>query len=295
MNIALSSYRLKNKVFSYLAPTWIAKQALKRFLSPRRTPLKEWEQKAEINGQRFVLTPQISAMRWQTTSSIEAQPTKTLLLVHGWESRATQMYGLVPQLITLGYQVIAVDMPAHGQSAGTMSNAEVFIQTILLAQTKIGKFDAIIGHSMGAAATSMALSRGLDTDKLVLVSGPSSLENVFNRFSAFIGLNKKATNKMIDFASELVGTEITDLDACSLLNKNATSTLIIHDQDDTEVPISESRRLLPAFENAELFETKGLGHRKILKSSILNEKITNFLTESAIETEALAMQSQAAR
>ena len=280
MNFALMSYRIKNQFMSFIAPSRTAKKNLAMFMSPRRSEPKAWEQKAEKLGERFNLSEDISAISWPPEEAAAAvgEVQKKLLLIHGWESRATQMYGLVPQLLELGYRVTALDMPAHGQSPGKMANAEVFVQTLLLAQEKLGKFDAVVGHSLGAGAASLALSRGLETDKLVLVSGPSSIENVLRRFSGFVGLNRRATNKFIEFAAELVGRHPADLDASKQNAGNLTPTLIVHDVDDNEVPISESRRLLPAFENAEFFETRGLGHRKILKSPQLNEKIYQFLS-----------------
>ncbi|WDD97774.1 alpha/beta hydrolase [Thalassomonas actiniarum] len=279
MNFALMSYRIKNQLMSFIAPSRTAKKTLAMFMRPRRSEPKAWELKAENRGERFNLNENISAICWQEGDVADPASSqgKNLLLIHGWESRATQMYGLVPRLLELGYRVTALDMPAHGKSQGDMANAELFVQTLLLAQEKLGKFDAVIGHSMGAGAASLALSRGLETDKLVLVSGPSSIENVLRRFSKIVGLNRRATGKFIDFASELVGVHPSELDASKQNVANPTPTLIVHDLDDREVPISESRRLLPSFENAEFFETRGLGHRKILKSPQLNDKIYQFL------------------
>jgi len=276
MNILFAGYRLKNKVMSRITPSRTAKRALNKFVRPRRTELKNWENNAEVLGTRFALDSHISAIRWSSQSNdIEKQ--KSLLLVHGWESRATQMYGLVPNLLALGYQVVGVDMPAHGHSSGEISHAEAFVQTVLLAQKKLGSFDVVIGHSMGAGASGLALSRGLITKKLVLISGPSSIENVLRNFSKFVGLNKQSTDKFVDHASELVGKNASEMDAINLKGNIDVPTLIIHDHHDIEVPISESKRMIPKFINAELYITKGLGHRKILKSAEVIDKISTFL------------------
>ena len=276
MKLALATYRFKNQIFSRIAPSRTAEKALHRFIRPRRFQPKAWEQEAESIGTRFQINNQISAIQWQPKTSV-AEENKSLLLVHGWESRATQMYGMVPSLLTLGYQVTAIDMPGHGHSAGDISHAEAFVQTVLLAQQKLGKFDAVIGHSMGAGASSIAISRGLDTDKLVLISGPSSVENVLRRFSGFVGLNRHATEKFLHHAGNLVGKQPKELDAINSSENVQVATLIIHDHQDREVPISESKRLLPTFENAEFYTTDGLGHRKILKSTQVMNKISDFL------------------
>ncbi len=273
MNFALASFRFKNQLSSFVAPSWTAKKALKLFLTPNSPAIKPWENVAEEKGRRFKLSNHISAIEWG-----EVMAQKRILLVHGWESRATQLYGLVPSLLNLGYKVVAVDMPAHGHSQGTMSNAKEFVETILLAQQRLGKFDVVIGHSMGAGASGMAMAKGLDTQKLVLISGPSSIENVLRRFTGFIGLNARTSDLFVRFVEKHVGGAVDTLDSARLLDQCQVPALLIHDQEDLEIPISESKRLLGAFKMATLFETSGQGHRKILKYEGTINKITEFLS-----------------
>ena len=277
MNITLASYRLGNQLGSLIAPAWIAKKALKRFLTPKRGSPKKWELAGEASGERFNLNENISAIRWMPKTS---QPVrKTALLVHGWESRASQMYMFVPHILKLNYHVIAVDMPAHGQSRGEFSDAEQFTETILKVQKEIGKIDMIIGHSMGAGATCFAVSRGLEVDKLILIAAPSSVEKVIYRFTQFIGLNEKARNYFIEYCASSVGVPPKELDSSLLISSNDTPTLLIHDENDIEVPIRESLILNRIFTNSMLFKTKNMGHRKILKSPEVIEQIKNFVTE----------------
>ena len=278
MSLALATYRLKNRILSTITPSKTAHSTLHRFIRPRRSEVKEWEKQAEAKGERFQLNELISAISWSPLVHSGANH-KSLLLVHGWESRATQMYGIVPELLELGYQVTAVDMPAHGHSGGDIAHAPAFIDTVLLAQEKLGKFDAVVGHSMGAGASGIALSQGLETDKLVLISGPSSVENVLRRFSQFVGLNRRATEKFIHHAEALVGRSPSDLDTAKVNSAVVTPTLVIHDEHDLEVPISESQRILSRFENVEFFTTEGFGHRKILKANSVKHKISQFLND----------------
>jgi pimeloyl-ACP methyl ester carboxylesterase len=144
------------------------------------------------------------------STDVAPDGSKQILLVHGWESRATQMYGLVKGLINQGYAVFAVDMPGHGHSSGETSDAYLFSETLRLAQQKLGHFHAIIGHSMGAGAVAIAVGKGVKTDKLVLISGPSSVENVLRRFSGFVGLNNNTTHKLIEFIGQHVGMPACD-------------------------------------------------------------------------------------
>jgi len=281
MSLTFKTYRFKNKIMSRISPSRAARKVLTQFIRPRRLKVKPWEDHAERQGQRIFINDNVSAIRWLPTvgDGENSLDFKKILLVHGWESRATQMYALVPALLTLGYQVIAIDMPGHGKSAGEVSHAEIFINTLLLTQQKLGVFDAVVGHSLGAGASGIALSRGLTTDKIVLISGPSSIENALTRFTGTVGLNTIATEHFIEFAGQLVGKRASELDAVNTPRAIQVAMLIIHDQSDIEVPLSESERLLSRFKDAELYITQGLGHRRILKSKEVIEKVCEFLRD----------------
>ncbi len=279
MNYAFAMYRLGNQLGSIFSPAKTIEKAGTMFLTPKRQEIKEWEQQAEQAGQRFKLSEEISAIRWLPAQRNEQEGIrKQILLVHGWESRATQMYGIAKSLLNQGFEVVAVDMPAHGHSSGTTSNPRVFTQTIQLAQKQLGDFEAIIGHSMGAGATAFAVGRGVSPQKIVLISGPSSIENALRRFAGFIGLNKKGINRFVQFVSNFVGGTLEELDSALLLKKSDIPALLIHDEQDFEVPASESKRLAQSLKNSELYLSHGQGHRKILKSEAVLQKITEFVT-----------------
>jgi pimeloyl-ACP methyl ester carboxylesterase len=238
MSIALKIFRLKNQLSSLIAPSWTAKKAMQVFLSPRKYQPKAWELIAEKSGQRININKDISAIKWKTD-----QPNpdnKTALLAHGWESRGTQMSGFVPQLLMQGYDVVALDMPAHGHSNGNKSDPIKFAETLILAEKKLGKFDIIIGHSMGAGAIGIAVTKGLKSHKLVLISGPSSIENTLKNFSGFIGFNKNSTDYFLKYIGDYVGISPVQIDKNLLQMKSKISTLVIHDENDLEVPFNET-------------------------------------------------------
>lgn len=278
MNYALATFRLSNQISSFFAPNTTARKLGKQFQTPKRYNLKEWENDAESKGQRFYLKDGVSAIRWNPGASSKVESNnKQILLVHGWESRGTQMYAIAEQMVSQGYSVVAVDMPAHGHSAGETSNPYVFAKTIELAQKELGKFDAIVGHSMGAGAIAFAFSRGVIAEKMVLISSPSSIERVLRRFSHFVGLNNNAANKFVAFIENSVGLPVHAIDSSFLLRQCDIPTLLIHDEGDLEVPVTESERLATVLSNAELYISKGLGHRRIIKSEEILKKINNFI------------------
>jgi pimeloyl-ACP methyl ester carboxylesterase len=278
MNYALMAFRLKHQLSSLISSARTAENLAQNFLIPKRFEIKDWEHKAEQQGQRFQLTPEISAIRWGANSEGKAQANnKQILLVHGWESRGTQLFGLIEGLVAEGYSVVAIDMPGHGHSKGDTSDAYVFSQTVVLAQQILGHFHAIIGHSMGAGATSIAVGNGVSTDKMILIAGPSSIENVLRHFTQFMGLNNKTTDNFIAAIGRLVGIPASDMDATRLLQQCDVPTLLIHDEADLEVPYSESKRLDKVIKNSKLLTLQGYGHRKILKSEKAIQAINDFV------------------
>ena len=57
------------------------------------------------------------------TPAVMAADTPKVLLVHGWGGHAGQMLALAQAVAAEGFTPVLLEMPAHGRSAGTVSNA----------------------------------------------------------------------------------------------------------------------------------------------------------------------------
>jgi pimeloyl-ACP methyl ester carboxylesterase len=55
--------------------------------------------------------------------------------------------------------------------------------------------------------------------------------------------------------------------------------LVIHDENDDEVPVSASKNIYSNLKNGELLITNNLGHRKILGNQEVIDKTINFITK----------------
>ena len=270
MSIVLNAYRLKNRISSFLLPNYTAGKARDLFLTPRRFPLKSWENEAEQLGERKSYDGKFSAITW-------GKGDKTVLLMHGWESRATQLYRLVQPLLDQGYKVIGLDGPAHGESEGSKANPVMFAKAIKLLNEHEGPFEAMIGHSMGGSSVAISLSEGVDVSKVVLISSPSSILTVLQRFSRFIGLSEDVSHRFIRSVSHHAGQEAKHLDVPKLLANSDASVLVIHDEQDIEIPFEEGTRIAELVPQAKLITTNDLGHRKIVSDANVSEQIADFL------------------
>ena len=269
MNIALTLFRARNRVMGTLLPGKAARSAQQLFLSPRKFPLKDWEWEMEQQGRRIKLEQGLSAISW-------GQSRRKILLVHGWESRATQMSGFVNALTEAGFQVIAIDGPAHGLSQGRKANPYLFSKAVLQACRELGPFEGIIGHSMGGNALATAIAEGLECPKVVLISSPASIDRVLQRFSEFIGLPKRSRDQFVQLVEEAVGIPASELNTANNLSRSGSKGLVIHDRNDPEIPYDEALEIVGKWPASSLFSTEGFGHRAIVRQDLVWNKVAEF-------------------
>lgn len=281
MNIGLQVLRAQNRVLSLIQPETAIKKAGNLFFTPRKHSAKEWEKQAESLGRRMTLKNGASVIVWG-----EGIP---VLLMHGWEGRATQMSGFINPLTSKGYQLIAIDAPAHGQSSGDQSNPMRFIESMFLAEQAFGPFYAVIGHSMGGGCALYSVAEGLSAEKVVSIAGPASFQRVSKRFASFIGLGDKVADKFIQHVEQVVGIPFEEIDLVSKVPDLTQPGLIVHDSDDLEIPFRDAQSLAAAMPGAHLYDTVGLGHRQIMRSSLVIDTVSNFvaLNNDAFLVEAI--------
>ena len=74
---------------------------------------------------------------------------KVVLIVHGWESRASQFSAIIRKFIDSGYKVVSFDAPSHGWSEGRSTTLLEFCQVIEHFNSKDYKIDTVVAHSFG--------------------------------------------------------------------------------------------------------------------------------------------------
>jgi pimeloyl-ACP methyl ester carboxylesterase len=269
MNLALQLFRTQNRFLSLVDPKSALNRATNLFFTPIRHDPKPWEEEAEAQGNRIRLKNGVSAIVWGQGPPI--------LMMHGWEGRATQMAGFIEPLTTNGFQVIALDAPAHGRSQGQQSHPMRFVESLFLAQQTFGTFYAVVGHSMGGGCSLYSALEGLQVEKVISISGPANFQNLSKRFARFIGMSKSVVEKFVDSVEETVGIPFEDIDLLSRGKELQQPTLLVHDSDDEEVPFSDAQNLIEVIPNGRFFATSGLGHRKIMRNSTVIDNVCNFI------------------
>ena len=201
-----------------------------------------------------------------------------VVLQHGWNGRATQMYGFIEPLVKAGYQVIAMDAPGHGLSSGEQSSVLHFSAALSRMIRNEGPVQAIVAHSLGGASTIHALtSASLPVGRVVLIC-PSADIGAFARFMADkVGL---ATHwlKWIQLQMETrLGTTWDELNAVKRAPRIRIPVFLIHDKDDREVSVTTGLAIANALSKPAVRITEGLGHRRILKNTDVINDVVRFV------------------
>ncbi len=202
---------------------------------------------------------------------------QTVLLVHGWGGRGAQMRGFVDPLLERGYRVVAFDAPGHGESTGSHLALPEFAAAIRALASVVGPLHALIAHSFGAAASSVALAQGLEVQRAVLLGAPADELRWFEHFAAQLGVEAGARLALQRAIETHVGAPFSQFLPESLGPSLKLPLLVVHDRDDQEVPWEDGARIAGSAPHATLLTTHGLGHRRILRDPRVIERAVAFL------------------
>ena len=255
------------------APRATSRFALSMFMRPRRKAVprreREWIRDAEplsfdVDGARLA--------GW----SVGRGP--TVLLVHGWGGRGSQLGAFVEPLLARGYRVVGYDGPGHGGSEGRRSSLPAHAAGVLAVGRAVGPVHAVIAHSFGTAATTLAVRDGLRVERCAYVSPPASMRYFVEVFCDALGFPESVGDEMTWRIERRFGINFASLDGPAIARTTALPpVLIAHDEDDLDVPLVHASTLAEAWPGAKLMVTSGLGHRAILRDAQVVQSLVRFV------------------
>ncbi len=256
-----------------VAPKLAGKLALNVFCTPKHYNRPEWEQKIIAQGERCTFANGLAGTTWGQASD------PVVLLVHGWAGRGSQLSLLVEPLLKENFRVVALDGPAHGDSPGKKTNLNFFSIAMNEVIAELSNVHAIVAHSFGAGATALALSRGANVQRAVLVASPSTMSWVIRDFCRILGLSRKVGAAFHSQLETWSGVKAIDVDIAVLARRIRARALIVHDPEDRDVPYQNAKSLAENWPNSQILSIEKVGHRKILKDKTFIEATRRFLTE----------------
>ena len=186
-----------------------------------------------------------------------------VLLAHGWSSYGLRFTPWVRALRQAGYAVATFDQLAHGRSNGRRATLPSFAETLYQVGRHYGPLHAVVGHSLGGAATMLALSRGLEAQRSVLIAPAADPMAAADRFGHAVGLAQSLRAHLFDEFERRFRIPVAGLQAHVNVPHIARPALVVHDLEDREVPWAEGERYARYWPQARLLTTTGLGHHRI--------------------------------
>ena len=207
-----------------------------------------------------------------------------VFLLHGWESNAGSLSKFAFQLSNNNYRVISFDLPGHAKYKSNYTNLaecrEAF--TNIIEYIKPDKPFSVISHSFGSAVCTYTLSKlNYKLDKLVFLTSPNSILEIFKDFKNLIGLSNHSFTYFVKKANLLANEEIKNINVDEKLKLlDFSKLLLIHDEHDKIIPIKNSEEIKKMnFENTQLIKYSKIGHYKMLWNDKVVEDTMNFFKE----------------
>ncbi len=246
-----------------IAP-WLAKRwFVKIFFSPARYKMPYGELELSERATKYRVNyegKQVQVYEWG-----EGKP---VLMVHGWMGRATQFRKFVPDFNKAGFKVVAFDATGHGKSQGNISHLMEFAGIITLMGKRYGQFEMIVGHSLGGVAAMHAIIGGVNTNKLVMISSPTIGHEIVDVFKRKLNASNATVAYFNQYIVKKFGLPFEHYSAgYNVAKLPNTQLFLVYDENDPEVTLAHAQVLMNKYKSAELYQTKGLGHTRILKDA----------------------------
>ncbi len=207
--------------------------------------------------------------------------TKKVLILHGFSSSAYNFQSYVLPLVEKGYEVLAFDAPAHGNSGGKTINVVQYREMIDLIIKEHGPIDSFISHSFGGIAICLAMEKVVHDEhtKIVLIAPATETTSAIDAAFTMLQIKKQAIRQEFDsIIIERSGHAPKWFSIRRAMKQIKATVLWIHDDGDTVTPLKDALKVRDdKHPNVEFVITSGLGHRNIYRSSSVKKKIFEFL------------------
>lgn len=194
-------------------------------------------------------------------------PRGTVVYLHGVADNRASSAGIASHFVPMGYDVVAYDSRAHGQSGGDACTYGFYekadLSRVLDHLTHVPL--VAMGNSMGAAVALQAAAEDRRIAAVIAIAPFSDLRTAAIERAPFI-----ASRRNIESAFRLAEAEgrfqVDAVSPVAAAPRITTPVLLIHGDKDQETPYDHSRRILGALGGPKrLITVPGGSHREGLR------------------------------
>jgi alpha-beta hydrolase superfamily lysophospholipase len=211
---------------------------------------------------------------------------KKVLITHGWMSRAAYMVRTIRFLHQQGYEVYALDFPAHGEARGLQLTWVDSVKILRETLNNLGPFYAVIGHSFGGSMLLNTLNLAsqlpewqLNTmpERAVLIASPTNMRAPISKWARRFKLSAQGFLVLRDVIRQRSDTNLKCLNFRHFTKGGQTPILCIHGQDDHTIDPKESINFCRNYPYASLALIPGVDHVGVLIDKRVENIVCNFL------------------
>ena len=171
---------------------------------------------------------------------------RLVILVHGLTNSAYDMIDYANIFLSRGYDILSIDMRAHGKSEGreiTLGKNESndLVAWIKLMVDKKPRYKIVLfGISMGASTVCLTIGKEIDNNVVLAISdcgydnADKELKYLFSKQKILPGLMYKIFYNYVKKSREI---DLKKIDPFSSLKNNKLPVLFIHGDKDEVVPV----------------------------------------------------------
>ena len=273
--LAIGYVQTKFKLLSVISKKKTAEKAFDVFATPflksvRKVPLKNTE-----TIQLILNNKKVNGYRWNHPRAHKA------LILHGFGSAAHKFEDYATLLAEKGYEVLAFDAPAHGNSEGTRTNAIEYCSMIKEVIAKHGPIQSFLAHSFGGISLSLALEdipHDKNTKVVFVAPATETTSAVDGAFNMLKLKSEEVRNEFEKIVLKVSGKKTEWFSMRRAMHNINASVLWVHDEDDDITPWADALKVKEDnHPNIKFVLTKGLGHRKIYHDPDVKNMLVAFM------------------
>lgn len=238
---------------AFVALLAVLRWAIHRSLAPGR--IVEARTPADVGLQYWEVTIPTengkSLFGWFVSSNRQGRR-PAIVAIHGWGGNVETLLPLAQPLHEDGFALLLIDARCHGQSdEDSFASMPRFAEDLGHAIDWLKRRDdidpqaiAVIGHSVGAAASLLAASRRKDIAAVVSIAAFTHPVAMMRRWFAAKGIPYRPVGwMMLRYVEWVIGHRFDDIAPINTIRRVRCPILLVHGGEDATVPVSEAHAL----------------------------------------------------
>jgi pimeloyl-ACP methyl ester carboxylesterase len=207
------------------------------------------------------------------TRGATGEPRGTIVYLHGIADNRTSASGVVARFLPRGYDVVAYDSRAHGDSEGDACTYGFFEKQDLhrVIDTISATPIVLIGTSLGAGVAVQEAAEDDRVDGIVAAEIFSDLRTIAIERAPWF-FTRGAIDRAIALAESRAQFDVDAVSPLAAAGRVTAPTLVIHGADDSETLPAHSERVYAALQGPKrLILVPGAGHNRSLAGGVWEE------------------------